>query len=614
MTSLAKLDKTCFLSLIDELDYAFQPIINIYDGTCYGVEALLRNVEKIGFSSIKHFFQYAFENEILFETEIKLREKAIKKFLKIPFYKDIKLFFNIDNRVLLSKNYKSGETYKIILDLQMPLDLLCIEISEQHNVEYIEHLKEVVSRYKEQLYRIALDDFGAGYSGLQLLYTVEPEYIKVDRFFINNIESTHKKKLFLARIVSLAHTLGISVIAEGIETEKEFLTCREIGCNLAQGYFIQKPSAKIEEIQPQYHHIKEISKRDRRRKLDDSVYLSKYMEEIPAIKINKEEGKHSLISLFEVFDRFKVEKDREFFPVVNEINEPLGLIREKELKEYIYSPYGRDLLANSSIKKSILDFIVRCPIAEINLSLEKILEIFMMDKLGEGIMLTSNGKYLGFLLSNSLLRILHEKNLSKAMDLNPLTRLPGNNLINDYLMRACDETEKEFILIYFDFDNFKAFNDKYGFRQGDRAILLFAEMLSKAQYGSGFFVGHIGGDDFFLGIENGNISLCNATVFVRSLAEKFRKNVEMLYDEKDRLRGYIVTKDRENNVKRFPLMTVSWCLVYLPKGRETYPMEKLSLIIASKKKESKLSGEGIVYTLPYALELQGKIANGGACY
>lgn len=83
------------------------------------------------------------------------------------------------------------------------------------------------------------------------------------------------------------------------------------------------------------------------------------------------------------------------------------------------------------------------------------------------------------------------------MNQNPLTKLPGNNSIYQYISGLLEETELGHYLVYFDMNNFKAFNDKYGFRQGDRALLKFSEILGR--FSGEFFIAHIGGDDFLRG-------------------------------------------------------------------------------------------------------------------
>ncbi len=272
------------------------------------------------------------------------------------------------------------------------------------------------------------------------------------------------------------------------------------------------------------------------------------------------------------------------------------MIREKELKEYVYSKYGKDLLMNKTIGKTIMDFVVKCHIMDINTKIEKILEYYAVDDISEGILLTDNGKYIGFLSSRSLIKVLNEKNIALARDQNPLTRLPGNAIINEYIEHAVIDIPTEYIIVYFDFDNFKPFNDKYGFRQGDRAILLFADILKKTNTLAKFFIGHVGGDDFFAGYHNQNHKFNNIDFLevVKVIIEKFRDSVLSLYDAVDRERGYIVSHDRDGIAKQFPLLTVSAAIICMPQNRQRITLEELNILMAKIKKEAKASPDKIV--------------------
>ena len=114
------------------------------------------------------------------------------------------------------------------------------------------------------------------------------------------------------------------------------------------------------------------------------------------------------------------------------------------------------------------------------------------------------------------------------------------------------DTESEIVLAYFDFDNFKPFNDTYGFRLGDRAILLFAELMAKVLPRDTCFVGHIGGDDFFAGFRG--TAFEEAERHCTELVDTFRRDVESFYDDDTRRRGFIVGHDRQGHAADFPLI------------------------------------------------------------
>ncbi len=142
--------------------------------------------------------------------------------------------------------------------------------------------------------------------------------------------------------------------------------------------------------------------------------------------------------------------------------------------------------------------------------------------------------------------------------LSPLTRLPGNLAIEMELRRRLD-AEEPFAVLYLDLDNFKAFNDVYGFTHGDEAIQLLARLSVDAVRRRGTindFVGHIGGDDFIIVTENGR-----AEEMAGEIIAEFDREIRALYSPKDLRAGYIETRDRRGTLNRFPIMTLSIAIV-----------------------------------------------------
>ena len=226
-------------------DFAFQPIVDIHSGRIFGVEALLRGHEAVGFSSVKDVFESACQSGMLNRFELYLREKVMHKFRSIPGSGRLQLFINIDNRVMEMPGYDPGITGELMLRHGLRPDQVCFELSEQHAFKCFDRTREILSAYRAMGSRIALDDYGTGFSGLELLYHSEPDFIKMDRFFVNGIERDHKKQLFVAGIARMARTLGVSMIAEGVESAAELAVCRDLGCDLVQGWVIQKPTLDI---------------------------------------------------------------------------------------------------------------------------------------------------------------------------------------------------------------------------------------------------------------------------------------------------------------------------------------------------------------------------------
>jgi diguanylate cyclase (GGDEF)-like protein len=139
-------------------------------------------------------------------------------------------------------------------------------------------------------------------------------------------------------------------------------------------------------------------------------------------------------------------------------------------------------------------------------------------------------------------------------DVNPLTRLPGNVQVQEEVTKRV-ATNEQFSLMYIDLDNFKAFNDHYGFLRGDSVIKLLAQCVVEAvrrHGGSEAFAGHVGGDDFVALVEPDR-----AEDAAKDIISCWDSRVPGLYDKEDARRGWIEIADRRNQLHRFPVTTVS---------------------------------------------------------
>jgi len=561
--------------IIKKLDFAFQPIVNIKSGEIYAVEALLRNTKEAGgFHSIFNLFDNAFHDGVLYQLDLELRHLALKKFSSIDI-KKLHIFYNLDNRILYAPDFKVGNTELILEKFNLEKQQVCFELSERGTLQDPSTVTNLVTRYKQSNFKIAIDDFGTGVAGFQMLYYAEADYIKIDRFFIENIQNDNKKRLFCSHIIKMAHIMGISVIAEGIETKEEYFTCKEIEADLIQGYFVQKPQRKIEKILSQYTHIKELHKKDLRYSQSNNLDTN-IIKNIPPLYVEN-------LEFMTVFKYFKEHKNSPFVPIINHLNILVGIIREEDIRELSYSQYGMSLARNTNFKTIVEKHINHIVAVDINWSIDKILEIYNANTdISNGIFILKNGKYHGFIDLRNLLQLSYKRNLEIASEQNPLSRLPGNKSIELYLHDVFEKNRSDiYSLIYFDFNNFKPFNDTYGFRKGDRAILIFRDILKK-KLGNDNFIAHIGGDDFFAGIKN--TSYEEVFKLISSVQQNFQNQVTSLYDKKDREAGYIETKDRFDTKRKFDLLSVSCAIVEV---RSTTKKEEFDEIISQLKKESK---------------------------
>lgn len=176
---------------------------------------------------------------------------------------------------------------------------------------------------------------------------------------------------------------------------------------------------------------------------------------------------------------------------------------------------------------------------------------------------------------------------AQSISANPLTLLSGNTVIKQEAEKRLAE-HTPFSMIYVDLNNFKSFNDKYGFQRGDEVIKNTASILIRAvkEYGQkGDFIGHIGGDDF--------IVLASPDSFdklAQRIIELFDSSIKNFYDPEDQKRGFIVSQDRNNNLQQFPMMTISIAVISTAHTNITH-YGQLSQIAAELKKVAKKSNK-----------------------
>jgi diguanylate cyclase (GGDEF)-like protein len=193
--------------------------------------------------------------------------------------------------------------------------------------------------------------------------------------------------------------------------------------------------------------------------------------------------------------------------------------------------------------------------------IDKTLEIYNMNEVNsKGIFVTKANKYHGFINVNSLLSLSHKRNIEIAKNQNPLTKLPGNNQIEEFIYKSFKQIKNNqtFHMLYFDFNDFKPFNDTYGFRQGDRAILIFSELLQK-HLPLNSFIGHIGGDDFFVGFSC--LTFEEVFSYASIIQQEFKHSAASLYCKEDIANDYMVCTDRFNIQRKFGLLSVSCAIL-----------------------------------------------------
>ena len=147
----------------------------------------------------------------------------------------------MSRNVLLDQSHPKGETLHLLAQNGLAANRVIIEVTEQEKVADDDLFKQTIQHYRDLGFAIAIDDLGAGYSGLKQWSELLPDIVKIDRYFIDHCDQSFVKKTFLKMIIELAKETGTQVIAEGIERDEELVLLKYLGINLMQGYLLQRP-------------------------------------------------------------------------------------------------------------------------------------------------------------------------------------------------------------------------------------------------------------------------------------------------------------------------------------------------------------------------------------
>ncbi len=218
---------------------AFQPILDAAAGRVFAHEALVRGEGGQGAASVLD--QVNATNRYGFDQACRVRAIELASRLGLP-ATGAALSINFLPNAVYNPKACISATLRTAARVQFPLDALIFEITEQEQVVDHRHLLTIIEEYKRMGFRTAIDDFGAGYSGLNLLAKFQPDLIKLDMELIRGIDADAVRRAIVLSIVMVCRDLGIQIVAEGVETEAEFRTLRDCGIGLFQGYLFARPA------------------------------------------------------------------------------------------------------------------------------------------------------------------------------------------------------------------------------------------------------------------------------------------------------------------------------------------------------------------------------------
>ncbi len=530
-----------------DIQTLYQPIVHFETGGIMAWEALSRGPSDSPFRSPAMLFDLAEEMGMLFALERVCRENAITRIGRLS--EGQKLFLNIHPRTLTDPGFTPGSTREIIEKEGLRAEDIVLEITERHSIRDFSLFYKTLDHYRGQGFQVAIDDAGTGYSGLSTIAELKPNFIKIDMSLIRNIDRDPVRRALLETIVTFADKIDSKVIAEGIETREEAATLLQIGTHYGQGYFLGKPQFPKQQRVQELSSIRPSAQPISLRNVGCSIPVGSLARPVASV------SPETLVS--EIRDLFK-EKQPHNSIAVTDNGIPVGLVMEYHLNRQLSAQYGVALYFKRPAR-TVMD--TSPLIVDESVPVEDTAQMAMNRnqlQAYDDIIVTREGKLLGLVSVQALLHSLAQLQVELAKGTNPLTGLPGNVALENEIEKRL-KTGGAFALIYADLDNFKAYNDYYGFKSGDRIILLLAEILTWAvnRHGTrGDVVAHIGGDDFVC-----VLSRQKAERICLAVTRCFKRLVRSCYSAHDRERGWIMARGRDGVEREFPLVSVSLAVI-----------------------------------------------------
>jgi diguanylate cyclase (GGDEF)-like protein len=551
------------------LTAVFQPILDLQQATVIGFEGLIRGPSDSPLHAPVDLFSVARACGRVAELEYLSRRAVLESFAKLDFQG--KIFLNISPDILLQHGAKTGETLRTIERLGLHPSQVIIEITENTPTLDYPLMRDATRYYRSMGFEIAIDDLGEGFSGLRLWSEIRPNYVKIDRHFIENIHLDPVKLQFVRSIQEIGSKSGARIIAEGIETQAELLAVRDLGIAYGQGYHIARPSAApTQRVAQEIGNSLLAINNPRAHLLQHRTTVEELIKRVPSVEpsCNNERA-------FRMFDE---NPSLYSIPVVSN-GRPVGLISRYTMFDRFARPFRRELYGRRPCEM-LMDPLPL--VVEKTASLRDLSDLILQSEphhLSVGFIITEHGLYAGMGSGHDLLRLVTQMQINTARYANPLTLLPGNVPISEQIDSLL-QAGTAFVACYCDLDHFKPFNDVYGYQKGDEVIQLTGHQLS-ALCAPDDFLGHIGGDDFIVLFQSEHWE-GRCTRLLQQLDEAFAQ----MYSAADRLRGGIETEDRQGQRCFHPLISLSiGAVIVAPEHFHSH--HEVSVAAARAKKEAK---------------------------
>lgn len=435
---------------------------------------------------------------------------------------------------------------------------------------------DLLRRLRDSGCEIAVYGGSPGFGDPRLWREVRPEFVRVGSGFTQGVANDRIRFQYVRAMQALGECSNAALIAEAVDDPADLDCLVGMGVACAWGEAVSAASAQPSTVFP-------AALAGRGETAESAVQAPAAARRSARELANQVAPVQVEITNEEAFQRFEADPSLDVLPVLSGTR-PVGLINRHKLIDRLARPYRRELYG----RRSCQQFMDPAPlIVDQHATVQELammLALAPRHYLFDGFIVAADGAYVGVGNSHDLIATITEMQISAARYANPLTQLPGNVPINDHIDSLLAAGES-FVAAYLDIDAFKPFNDTFGYRLGDDVILLLAAIVREEVDSEGDFVGHIGGDDFFVVFRSADWEARCA-----GMIRRFGEAVTALApDGGDENRCYLA-ENRRGEIVRHALPSLSIGAVRVS-GGDFESHRELAAVAADAKKQAKKLGK-----------------------
>ncbi|KUZ80360.1 EAL domain-containing protein [Burkholderia ubonensis] len=563
----------------------FQPIVDLGSGTVIAYEGLIRGPRGTDLETPAALFAQAAREGATIALEHAAAITCLDAFAALGC--DGKLFLNFSAGAILALARGREHVCTLLERAQIAAERIVIELTEQNATADLAQVAPAVALLRDAGIQFALDDYGTANASMNLWLRLHPDVVKIDRFFIHDIALDPLKFEAVRAMQHFAHASGAKLIAEGIEHERDLIVVRDMGICCVQGFLLGRPHAQPERVVApaardaiRAPHIAVFPDASRAARPSGTV-AAKMLVAAPALP--RDVTSNDVLALFnrmpELHAVALVEHER-----------PVALVNRRSFMDRFALPYHREVFG----KKPCLQFANDAPLMIENATTVEQLALLLANNdqryLADGFVITEHGRYVGLGTGESLVRAVTEMRIEAARYANPLTFLPGNIPISAHIDRLLAR-DAGFHACYVDLNQFKPFNDQYGYWQGDEVLKYAATVLAGICDPQRDFLGHVGGDDFLVLFQSDDWH-ARATAAIG----RFNDGAQRFYTLADQRAGGLHGEDRHGNPAFFGFVTMAIGAVGVPAGAHRamrYGSDEIASVAALAKRRAKQQPDGL---------------------